>query len=122
MKINLIKVDSVHSKENSGISPRVSLPSQLCGYRAWGLEPGGPKLEFWLCHSAMSLTVGDVCQRGKSVTCLIELPQGYEKKNVRAAKSLDSIKHSASWPFMPPRLETYLLTQPRPAEAPQEEL
>lgn len=28
MKINLIKVDSVHSKENAGILPRVSLSLQ----------------------------------------------------------------------------------------------
>lgn len=63
MKINLIRGNSVHSKENSGILPSVSLPSQLCGQRAWGLEPRGPKLEFRL--SLSSVTMGTTLQGAK---------------------------------------------------------
>ena len=63
VKINLIRGNSVHSKENSGILPSVSLPSQLCGQRAWGLEPRGPKLEFWL--SLSSVTMGTTVQGAK---------------------------------------------------------
>lgn len=63
MKINLIRGNSVHSKENSGILPSVSLPSQLCGQRARGLEPRGPTLEFWL--SLRSVTMGTALQGAK---------------------------------------------------------
>lgn len=67
VKINLIKVDSVHSKENSGILPSVLLSparASSVGKRAGGGEPDGPKLGFWLCHSAVSLW-GQLCPVAK---------------------------------------------------------
>ena len=99
VKINLIRVNSVHSKENSGILPRVSLSSQLCGQRAWGLEPGGPKLEFWLSLSCIT--------KGQKCHCLTELLCGFMRKDIKAMKPLMDIKHSASFPLVPHGLKSY---------------
>lgn len=102
MKINLIRVNSVHSKENSGILPRVSLSNQLRGQRAWGLEPGGPELEFRLSLSCITTAQ---LSKGRKCHCLTELLCGSTRKDIKAMKPLMDIEHSASFPLVPHRLK-----------------
>lgn len=108
VKINLIRVNSVHSKENSGILPRVSLSSQLCGQRARGLEPGGPKLEFWLSLSCITMAQ---LSKGRKCHCLTEPLCGSMRKDIKAMKPLMDIKHSARFPLVPHGLQSYPPTQ-----------